>query len=209
MIKIYFDNKPLYLVENKESIEELLHRNTTIFVDELDVNTVKTLIQEMELNRYEAGVLLHHDLEEALVAFEKRFTIIKAGGGLVYTEKNEVLLIFRRGKWDLPKGKLDDGEDIQTCAVREVKEETGLKKPVIQAPILKTYHTYHENEKHILKETEWFLMHSRWQELQPQTEEGILECRWVKANELSGYLDTSYGLIRDVIEKGMKMIISK
>jgi 8-oxo-dGTP pyrophosphatase MutT (NUDIX family) len=52
--------------------------------------------------------------------------IIKAGGGIVVNEQNEVLLIYRRGKWDLPKGKLDDGETIEECALREVKEETGL-----------------------------------------------------------------------------------
>ncbi|MGV3528773.1 MAG: NUDIX hydrolase [Flavisolibacter sp.] len=206
MIKIYFDNKPLYIVNDRSQVDELLHRETTIFVDELDVHTVKTMIQEMELDNYETGVMLHTNVQEALEAFEKRFEIIRAGGGLVYTDDEEVLLIFRRGKWDLPKGKLDEGEDIQTCALREVKEETGLERLSLLAPIFTTYHTYHEKEKHILKETDWFLMKSAWQELKPQTEEDILECRWVKTGELPGYLDTSYGLIRDVMEKGLAMM---
>ena len=57
---------------------------------------------------------------------EKRRVIIKAGGGLVKNEKGEVLFMFRKGKWDLPKGKLDPGETMDACAVREVMEETGV-----------------------------------------------------------------------------------
>ena len=70
MIKIYFDNKPLYIVNDRSQVDELLHRNTTIFVDELDVHTVKTMIQEMELDNYETGVMLHTDVEKALETWQ-------------------------------------------------------------------------------------------------------------------------------------------
>ncbi len=52
--------------------------------------------------------------------------LILAAGGLVLNEKGEVLFMFRKGKWDLPKGKLDPGETMDACALREVMEETGL-----------------------------------------------------------------------------------
>ena len=67
---------------------------------------------------------------------------IIAAGGLVLNEKNELLMIFRRNKWDLPKGKLDEGESIEACALREVKEETGLQKLKLEKFIDITFHDY-------------------------------------------------------------------
>ena len=74
-----------------------------------------------------AGVFFHPDLEELKDAFFKKFTLVKAAGGFVLNENNEVLMMFRRGKWDLPKGKMDKKETFEECAVRETEEETGLK----------------------------------------------------------------------------------
>jgi ADP-ribose pyrophosphatase YjhB (NUDIX family) len=51
--------------------------------------------------------------------------IVMAAGGLVENEHGEILLIYRKKHWDLPKGKLDAGETLEECAVREVEEETG------------------------------------------------------------------------------------
>mgnify|MGYP000625090747 CR=1 FL=1 len=67
-----------------------------------------------------------------LNAFCKSMTEIKAAGGLVVNEDGEVLLIKRRGLWDLPKGKVEEGEFMRLAAVREVKEETGIDKVKIQ-----------------------------------------------------------------------------
>src|SRR5678815_5985833 len=82
-----------------------------------------------------------------------------------HTEDDHLLLISRRGKWDLPKGKLDDNEDIKSCAIREVTEETGLLKVEIERPLCITYHTYHQDGKHILKESHWYLMKAEQQAL--------------------------------------------
>jgi 8-oxo-dGTP pyrophosphatase MutT (NUDIX family) len=68
--------------------------------------------------------------------------IIIAGGGIVTNELGELLMIFRRGKWDLPKGKLDEGESIEDCAIREVEEETGVKNLKLGAKLLVTEHEY-------------------------------------------------------------------
>ena len=58
-------------------------------------------------------------------------TQIRAAGGLLIRsgkefDATEMLLIFRNSVWDLPKGKLEEGESVPECAVREVSEEIGL-----------------------------------------------------------------------------------
>jgi hypothetical protein len=156
---IYFDDRPLYLCDEiDEIVEPLIHHDDTVFIDELNTYTIKTIIHEMQLEKVKAGVFFHPSLSELYKAFKKKFTLIMAGGGLVQNEKNEVLLIFRRGKWDLPKGKLDKGESIEDCAIREVQEETGLLNISLEGPLMTTYHTYHEGSRYILKESHWYGM---------------------------------------------------
>lgn len=132
--------------------------------------------------------------------FKKNFHLIKAAGGTVIDDKERILLIFRKGKWDLPKGKLEDNEPLELCAEREIKEETGLNELELKKTLLITYHTYSEKGKSILKETHWFLFAAPGnQEVQPQTEEDISIVEWVEKNRLGEYLKNSYQLIRDVL----------
>jgi 8-oxo-dGTP pyrophosphatase MutT (NUDIX family) len=201
-IKIYFDNKPLFLCDNiDKTIEPYVHHDDAIFIDELNAHTVKTIIHEMQLPRVHAGVFYHADLEELKKALFKKFTVLQAAGGLVANEKNEILLIFRRGKWDLPKGKLDKGESLEECAVREVKEETGLKNVGLIAPLLITYHTYHEGARFILKESHWYTMETGdGQKLTPQTEEDIHEIKWAAIGDLPVYMKNSFPSVIDVLK---------
>ena len=130
--------------------------------------------------------------------------IITAGGGLVFNEKDELLMIFRRGSWDLPKGKLDAGETIEACAVREIKEETGLKEVVIGKFIGITKHNYFDKYigKEVIKESHWYLMTSNSSNtLHPQTEEDITEIKWVSIADLQAYLGNSYPSIVEIITK--------
>lgn len=202
-IKIYFGEKPLFLCDNvDETLQPFVHHDDGVFIDELDAHTVKSMIHEMEQPSVHAGVFFHTDLEMLRKAFFKKFTLIKAGGGLVKNEKDEILLIFRRGKWDMPKGKLDEGETMEQCAVREVEEETGLKNVILDEPLTITYHTYHEGSKFILKESHWYTMHVKGeQNLEPQMEEGIEQVIWVTPGELADYRDKVYPSVAGVIEK--------
>ena len=127
---------------------------------------------------------------------------IIAAGGLVENEDKEILLIFRRGKWDLPKGKLDEGETIEECAVREVEEETGLRS-IQQGELIEvTLHNYIEKGTEIEKETYWYAMKVEGeQNLVAQTEEDIEDIKWVKESELPVYLANTYNNIIDIIEK--------
>lgn len=201
-IKIYFDNKPLFLCNAvDETVQPYVHNDDAVFIDELNSHTVKSMIHEMELEKIRAGVFYHPDLEKLKKAFYRKFTLVQAGGGLIQNEKKEILLIFRRGKWDLPKGKLDKGETMEECALREVVEETGLQRVKLIAPLIVTYHTYHEGSRFILKESHWYTMKvSGEQKLVPQTEEGIQEIKWVKADELNKYKKIAFPSVVDVLE---------
>jgi len=201
-IKIYFNDKPLFLCnEIDQSIQPYIHHDDAVFIDELNSHTVKTVIHEMELAKVHAGVFYHPDLEELKKAFLKKFTRILAAGGLVENEKEEILFIFRRGKWDLPKGKLDKGEKLESCALREVKEETGLTQLNLDRALGISYHTYHEGSKHILKESHWWAMSTKGNEkLKPQTEEDITDIKWVKKSDLPKYIANSYALIADLFK---------
>lgn len=200
--KIYFDDKPLFLCDAIEPIiEPYMHHDDAVFIDELNLHTVKAMIHEMQQEKVHAGVFLHADLEELQKAFFKKFTLIQAGGGLVLNDHNECLMIFRRGKWDLPKGKLDDGETIEECAIREVMEETGLQNAILQSPLVITYHTYHQGSKFVLKESHWYTMKAPGkQALVPQTTEDIHEIKWVKTEDLNTYKKDSFPSIVDVLE---------
>ncbi|MBL0152625.1 MAG: NUDIX domain-containing protein [Chitinophagaceae bacterium] len=202
-IKIYFGEKPLFLCDSiDETLEPYIHHDDGVFIDELDSHTVKTMIHEMEEPAVHAGVFFHTDLAKLQKEFFKKFTLIKAGGGLVVNEKQEILLIFRRGKWDMPKGKLDDHETIEQCSIREVQEETGLQNVQLDEALTITYHTYHEGSKFILKESHWYTMHvSGQQQLEPQKEEGIDQVIWVSKEELADYRDKVFPSVAGVIEK--------
>lgn len=127
---------------------------------------------------------------------------IIAAGGIVQNEEGKILFQFRRGKWDLPKGKLEEGETTEECAVREVEEETGLQNIQPGELISVTNHNYIEGGVDIDKETHWFAMKvSGNQKLIPQAEEDILELRWVAENELSDYLSNTYSNISEIVEK--------
>jgi 8-oxo-dGTP pyrophosphatase MutT (NUDIX family) len=134
---------------------------------------------------------------------EKNRITIKAGGGLVKNESGEILFMFRRGKWDLPKGKLDPGESLEDCALREVREETGVGRLVIIKFLLVTEHEYQEGGIRILKESHWFLMRASGHEpLIPQTEEDISELRWIAPGKFDIILQNTYPSIIDVLRAG-------
>lgn len=201
-LKIYFGNKPLFLCDSiDEIIEPYLHHDDAVFIDELDIHTINSMLHEMQLEKVHAGVFLHPDLAKLKKDFFKKFTLVQAAGGLVNNEKDETLLIFRRGKWDLPKGKLDEGENLEECAIREVEEETGATNLQLLAPLLITYHTYHEGTKFIMKESHWYTMRTTGeQQLIPQAEEDIHAIQWVAKENLHPYMDESFPSIVDVLQ---------
>lgn len=128
---------------------------------------------------------------------------ITAGGGLVSNTKGEFLMIFRYGRWDLPKGTQEPNEDIRAAALREVEEECGIGELEIMEHICDTYHTFYRNNRFNLKFTKWYRMEYKGNgfETRPQTEESIEKAVWVPKEELRSYLSNTYPSILEVFEK--------
>lgn len=134
--------------------------------------------------------------------------IIVAGGGIVTNEKDEILMIFRRGVWDLPKGKLDAGETIESCAVREVEEETGAQNIKLGKLVGITYHEYFDTwkQRDVSKESHWYAMKVTGdQKLVPQTDEDIEEIQWVAKKDLEKYLANTHKNIVEILTKYLAM----
>ena len=134
--------------------------------------------------------------EQDWTLFVENFKIIHAAGGIVNNENDDILMIFRYGCWDFPKGKVEEGEDWETAAVREVEEETGLHDIILQNPLPNTYHTYILHDTPILKITHWYAMRAPEQSLVPQTEEDISQAVWVPREEVAERLSDSYLSLR-------------
>ena len=130
--------------------------------------------------------------------FAQDFRIIHAAGGIVADENDDVLMIFRYGCWDFPKGKVEKGEDWETAALREVEEETGLHGITLAEPLPNTYHTYTLHGTPILKITHWYAMNAPQQSLTPQTEEDISQAVWVPRTEVADHLQDSYPSLREL-----------
>jgi hypothetical protein len=139
---------------------------------------------------------------------ENYFKITMAAGGVV-VEKNKVLMIYRLGKWDLPKGKLELQEPIRQAAVREVYEECGIKA-IIKQKLCSTWHNYTQDHINFLKKTTWYTMDCiETHNMSPQKTEGITELSWMDTLQQQVALQNSYASIRyvlDVYAKGLLMI---
>ena len=202
-VKIYFNDKPLFLTDKiDEDIEPYAHHDDAVLMDDFSTPGINSIIHEMRQEKIHAGIFIHSDLKALQKSVWKKFTVIKAGGGVVLNENNELLVIFRRGKWDLPKGKLEPGEKIETCAVRETEEETGLKNISLEKLLYTTYHTYDESGKHILKESYWYLLRApAQQQLNPQATEDISIAKWIPLENLEEVLSNTFPSIKDVLQE--------
>ena len=154
------------------------------------------LVNQLLISEMKDAVIVG-DIEENIHHFKSAFELIVAAGGVVYNSSGEILFIYRKKKWDLPKGKLDEGEDIPTCAIREVMEETGIKAVSIVRPLCNTYHLYIDGDMK-LKEVFWFVMQTQHRTLHPQHAEEIQKAVWVNRGNIHIQLYKSYETISDI-----------
>ncbi|MBK6397748.1 MAG: NUDIX domain-containing protein [Bacteroidetes bacterium] len=148
-------------------------------------STIDKAIKLLESGKEIGVVYFSESPDESWKRFISKYILIEAAGGLVKNKEGKFLFIFRNGKWDLPKGKAEYDETPEMTALREVEEECGLKNLKIEKVLTKTFHTYKEKGKLILKKTHWYLMTiEEDQKLIPQTEEGITEVKWVAENRI-------------------------
>lgn len=146
-------------------------------------------------------LILSSEPKKVFDALTEDLDVITAGGGLVFNEHHELLLIHRRGYWDMAKGKIEKNERKIDGAEREVTEETGVGIAKVSVTPIITYHVYFMKGKRCLKDTYWYKMQATpgQSKLVPQTEEDITDVRWVKLSELPEYKAGCYPLIWDLI----------
>jgi ADP-ribose pyrophosphatase YjhB (NUDIX family) len=149
--------------------------------------------------KYDSITFVVNSKKDAKKTVTSYFKVISAGGGVVYNEAKEVLVMKRLGKWDLPKGKADKGERFRETAAREVTEECNVEVAALKK-VCTTWHTYRIHGKRILKRTKWYKMDClNDKEMTPQVEEDIEELRWMNRNEIAEAMENSYASIRFVL----------
>ena len=171
----------------------------------LQINDSSEIAPAIELLTNSAALVGMHLLAEPEFPlwdhFSAGFKLVQAAGGVVLDERDRLLAIRRLGKWDLPKGKVEKGEDLETAALREVEEECGIRELALLKFHSDTWHTYWHKGKHCLKHTAWYLMRSSSAEtLVPQHEEDIEEVRWVSRDEAAMIKADTYPSLLAILE---------
>jgi 8-oxo-dGTP pyrophosphatase MutT (NUDIX family) len=161
------------------------------------------LLRTRKMKNLDSITLVTKDKKSMKNFIKSRFMIIKAAGGIV-SKKDKILMIYRLGKWDFPKGKFDRGESPAECAKREVEEETNIKVK-LGSHVCNTWHTYTQNRKSILKKTYWFAMDSISDVgMKPQLEEGIEDILWLSEADSKTALINSYPSMRYLFKQYLK-----
>jgi 8-oxo-dGTP pyrophosphatase MutT (NUDIX family) len=201
MYKVFFNDRLLIIADNYE--KEFLN-NDDAKVSIKDPGLVPIYVRQF-LAGQKGLLILSGDKERLWHAFQQLFLSVPAAGGVVKSNEG-YLFIFRRGKWDLPKGKTEDGETPAAAALREVSEETGLQDIKLIKPLPSTWHIYplkgeQTDLNFALKETCWFLMEVRsGQLLTPETAEEIELLSWFKPPQLTEVLNNTFSSLRELIE---------
>lgn len=132
------------------------------------------------------------------------FLSIHAAGGVVVDSANNLLFIHRLGKWDLPKGKMEENEQPLETAMREIEEETGVAGLQNQGKLLTSWHIYPLGDAWVLKETHWFLFSCEQDVvLKPQIEESIDRVQWIALSDVSVPLSDTYENVRMVVRQAL------
>ncbi|MEZ4788135.1 NUDIX hydrolase [Flavobacterium haoranii] len=194
MYKVFVNDKPLFLTNE-------VQKETDFQLFLLESVDIKKLIVKMFQNKIQKAFLYHPDEKLIMKTLKAKIPVVKAGGGLVFNKKGEVLFIFRNGKWDLPKGGTEKKETMEETAMREVEEETGVNGLKIVKKLTKTYHVFKRNGRYKLKQTYWFEMQTNFDGTpEGQIEEGIEKVAWIKPSEIESILENSYENIKLLFE---------
>jgi 8-oxo-dGTP pyrophosphatase MutT (NUDIX family) len=163
---------------------------------------IEQIIIKMFNNKIKKCYLYYPDEKVLFKKLTEKIPVQRAGGGLVYNNKGEVLFIFRNGKWDLPKGGKEKGEKMPTTAMREVEEETGVNRLTVTKKLQKTYHVFKRNGRFKLKITHWFEMTSDFDGIPlAQADEGIEKVAWFNPEQIQEALKNSYENIKLLFEE--------
>ena len=196
MYKVFFNQKPLILTSKiiKSSDSDLL-----LYIKFSSKNQI---LKALKSKKIHSVYLYHKNIEKLWEIFTKKFPIKDAAGGLVKSNDGKLLFIYRKNRWDLPKGGVEKNELIIDAAQREVKEETGIADLIVIKKIGETYHIFNNGKNYKLKRTYWFEMKSGYKgDLFPQYEEGITSVKWITKKRIPEILENSFQNIKGIVEE--------
>ncbi len=213
--KLYINDTTIYVCHNPAQIvsAEGLHREF-LFIAYTNAEAIQTVLKiAVNENNKSAIIIYGNKVEKIFHKILSEFVPIEAAGGIVKNKDNKVLLIHRRGFWDLPKGKIDKGETLEQAAIREVEEETGVSALSIQSKVyisgfdnLATYHSYVFKNKNAMKISHWYMMKTiDDSELVPQAEEDIDDAVWVDIQDIPSYFHNMYSSIIDILKSAFSL----
>ena len=203
MYKVFVNDIPIILSTEKDLGEKYV----SIPLKEVKF---KRIIKKINKGKLLYVNLYHGKKEKLLKHLFKKLPVVTAGGGLVLNSKDEVLFIFRNGRWDLPKGKVEKNESIETGAIREVEEETGVQDLKITKFLQTTYHVFQRKGRYKLKVTYWYEMRTDYDgELVPEESEGIKKVKWKDMEKAQKALNKSYANIKLLFPEEILPVHSK
>ena len=221
-MKLFINDIPVYILSEKKINMDrayglVVREFETIVPEELvddvlimnasydQIDSLLKLMTAKKFKRVHSIFISARKKRDLIDHLKNKFRVVEAAGGVVEKE-GKFLMIHRRKVWDIPKGKLEKGETIRKCAVREVCEETGVKVK-ITGKIDAVWHTYIDRKKYILKKTHWFAMSCvNDKKMAPQKGEGIKKVTWMSVDEVRKVLRRSYRSIRHVMQEYIKML---
>ncbi|MBK8699708.1 MAG: NUDIX domain-containing protein [Saprospiraceae bacterium] len=199
--KIYINEVRVTLLSSSQLIGLPDRKDVLISAYTGKVKHLLNYIDMCEKSPKISELYIHYgDFQELLKDFNSLFTVNEAAGGFVENDQGKFLFIFRRGFWDLPKGKIEKKETKKEAAIREVIEETGINEVEIIKKLCITHHTFRNRlGTRIIKKSHWYHMKTKNQVLVPQSSEDIEKAIWSEIPDFIKHYKPIYGNIRDVI----------
>lgn len=198
MYKVFINDKTIFLSENINNPQNRKDLAVHNYINNSELNNVILTFASDTL--YNSLYIICNDSEQVFNQLFVIFTKINAAGGIVKNNNNELLFIFRRGKWDLPKGKQEANESSEQAAIREVMEECGISNLEIIKQLNSTFHMYEVKKKWMIKQTDWYeMLYEGNKSPVPQTEEDITDIRWFNPVDINIITSNSYLSLKELI----------
>ena len=194
MYKVFFNQKPLILTS------KIIKSSDSSPLMHIKFSSKNQILKAVKSKKIQSVYIYHKNIKKLWEIFTKKFPIKDAAGGLVQRNDDKLLFIYRKNRWDLPKGGVEKNELIIEAAQREVKEETGLADLIVINKIGETYHIFSNGNNYRLKRTYWFKMKSGYKgDLSPQKEEGIISAEWISKKRIPEILENAYENIKEIV----------
>lgn len=203
--KVFYNNRCVILTDNMNFITP---KSGDEYYQFNEVKDFVSLIKKFEKQAMLADLYVYapENLKEVYNALIANYEYVPAAGGIVRNEKNQILVIYRFHRWDLPKGHVEKGEEIANTAIREVIEETGVKNLEIVRALDSSFHVYNLKNEQCIKETYWFEMKCSDSELLfPQTSEAIEIAKWIDVEDINTVLIKTYPSLKDLLKTYLGM----